>query len=112
MRFVRPALAVSTVEQLEKYNTYDTLPPERLTANPEKKEYTVILNDQEVLFLTKIEIFDISEEPVFKSGISKLSVQSETGSVSYSGDQVFQQFVPATRPLLVRAPTLYTLTYK
>ncbi len=110
--FISPKLAVSTIEQLEKYNTYDSLPPDRFTADPEKKVYSVVLNDQEVLFLTKIDIYDISKEPVFKSGISKLSVQSETGSVSYSGDQVFQQFVSTGGALLVREPTLYTLTYK
>lgn len=107
-----PMLGIATLMQFEDDNTYNPLPADRFTVDREKLEYTVGLNDQEVLFLTMADIRDIHDEPVFKSGISELSIKSDSGEVSFSGDKVFSQFEPGRRGLFPADPLLYKITYK
>lgn len=112
MPLVFPMLSVATIEQFEESNTFNRLPNDRFEVDAEKRSYSVTLNDQEVLFLTRTDIRDIDDEPVFKSGMSELSIESQTGLVSFSGDQVFPQFVPQRKALFPTVPTLYTITFK
>lgn len=107
-----PMLGISTVKQFQEHNNYDTLPQERITIDAGNLIYGVELKDQEILFLTMVDIRDIDEEPVFKSGLNEISIKSETGSVSYSGDKIFSQFVPSRSGIFLGAPLLYTITYK
>ena len=106
-----PMLGISTVEQLKEHNNYDPLPPDRYTVDKENLIYNVKLNDREILFLTMVDIRDIHEEPVFKSGMSELSIENDSGSSAYSGDTIFPQFVPSGGGIWPGSPLRYTITY-
>ena len=110
--FVFPMLGISTVKQFQEHNNYDALPQDRITIDTGNLIYRVELKDQEILFLTMVDIRDIDQEPVFKSGLNEISIKSDTGSVSYSGDQIFSQFVPSRSGIFPGAPLLYAITYK
>ena len=107
-----PMLGITTIEQLQEHNNYDPLPPNRYTVDTDNLIYNVKLNDREILFLTMVDIRDIDEEPVFKSGLSELSIENESGSVTYVGDMIFPQFVPSGGGIWPGAPLRYTITYK
>ncbi len=107
-----PMLALSTVKQLEEHNSYDELPSDRYTVDTETLLYRTALNDQEVLFLTKIDLRDIDKEPVFKAGMSEITIKSDIGSISYTGDKVFREFVPSHSGIFPGSPMRYTLIYK
>lgn len=109
---VFPMLGISTVKQFQKHNNYDPLPQDRITIDTTNLIYRVELKDQEILFLTMVDIRDINDEPVFKAGLSEISIKGENGSANYSGDQIFSQFVPSWRGIFPSAPMLYTITYK
>lgn len=104
---------LATIAQHEaNYREYNAFPDERITISADSRSATVTLNPGEVLFLVSLDIRDISDEPVFKSSIRKLSIESEAGALTYEGDQIFRQFVPSHSGWFPSAPMLYTLTFK
>jgi len=110
--FPFPMLGISTMQQFQEHNNYDELPRDRVAIDIDNLIYRVELRDREILFLTMADIRDISDEPVFKAGLSEVSIRSDSGSVSYSGDKVFAQFAPSRRAIWPGPPLLYTMTYK
>ena len=89
---------------------FNAFPEERLWVSGDQLSARVKLLPGEVLFLAAHEITKIHNEPVLKSGIVKLSILSESGSVTFEGDQVFKQFVPGRSGIFPNAPDIYTLT--
>lgn len=91
---------------------FEAFPEDRISVGSDRRSATVKLNPGEVLLLVTHDIRDIEEEPVYKSGIGKLSIDAGSGSQSFEGDQVFQQFKPGRWAWFPGAYLLYTFTYK
>lgn len=72
----------------------------------------VRLESGHVLRMVSLDVRDISDEPVFKTGMRMIFIEGQLGSVSYEGDQVYEQFAPGPKAWFPNAPGLYTLTYK
>lgn len=92
------------------WREFNAFPEERLWVSANRQSARVKLLPEEVLFLASHDIRDVANEPIFKSGIAKLSISSDSGSLTYEGDQVFKQFVPSQSGFFPSAPALYTIT--
>ncbi len=104
------ARVASSDQHAANPHAFNAFPDERIRIGNDSMSATVRLLPGEVLFLTELDIRDIAAEPTFKSGIRKLSVETETGAVVYEGDQVYRQFVPSQDSFWPGSPLLYTLT--
>lgn len=72
----------------------------------------VVLPPNQVLLLSTVDVRDLSGESVYKSGIDRLSIETEDGSRQYEGDEVFRQFEPGWTNWFLGVPTIYTITYQ
>lgn len=90
---------------------FNAFPEDRISISPNRKSARVQLNPGEVLFLTELDIRDIADEPLLKSGIRHISIRSDSGSLTYEGDRVFRQFEPSRSRFWPGSPLLYTLTF-
>ena len=103
---------LATIEQHEAdFRDYDPIPEDRVSISSDRRFATVLLMPKEVLLLVSRDIRDISDEPVLKSGISRLSIRSSRGVVKFEGDQIFKQFEPSKWAWFPDSPLLYTLRY-
>jgi hypothetical protein len=103
---------IMTVEEFgDSTRVWREVPEHRITISPDFRSAKVILNPGEILLLVSNDIRDIKNEPLYKSGIRSLSVESSSGTIKYEGDQVFRQFVPSRTAWFPNAATLYTLSY-
>lgn len=111
LRLVTVKGRLATLRQHElNYREFNAFPEERIKIARDLMSATVQLLPQEVLFLTELDIRDISDEPTLKSGICKITIESDAGAILYEGDQVFLHFLPGQDNFWPGSPTLYTLT--